>query len=55
MLSAFVLKIFKMGEVTEMILDGILCQVCGCFVNKEIQGYPVTCEDCKKADDDGAE
>ena len=26
-----------MGEITEMILEGILCDVCGGFVNAELR------------------
>lgn len=36
-----------MGEITEMILEGILCQECGCFISKHGEGYPESCEDCK--------
>lgn len=34
-----------MGEIAEMMLSGVLCQVCGVFLGEET-GYPVTCEDC---------
>lgn len=34
-----------MGETTEMILEGILCQVCGVYMG-EGDGYPVTCRAC---------
>ena len=43
-----------MGEITEMILEGILCQICGVFMGEdedepfEAPGYPVTCKECKK-------
>ena len=47
-----------MGEISEMILESILCQVCGCVMDdliitdrKEPPGYPRTCEDCEKGDD----
>lgn len=36
-----------MGETTEMILDGLLCQVCGSFIEGEEPGYPRNCEDCE--------
>ena len=39
-----------MGEITDMILKGFLCQECGGVVEdslEEVPGYPVTCEDCK--------
>jgi hypothetical protein len=37
-----------MGEIAEMILEGILCQVCGEYIDDEPCGYPRTCEECKK-------
>lgn len=35
-----------MSEVTELILDGILCEQCGQLVDIEPVGYPRRCEDC---------
>ncbi len=37
-----------MGEITDMILDGRLCQLCGGLVNddKIPCGYPMFCPDC---------
>lgn len=50
-----------MSETTEMIMDGILCDVCGCLMEdliiegknelKEPPGYPRTCEDCQEWED----
>lgn len=38
-----------MGQITEMILEGILCQCCGVYMDcDEAPGYPVTCEDCEE-------
>lgn len=38
-----------MGEISEMILEGLLCQVCGSYMDDfEEPGYPRTCEDCKE-------
>ena len=37
-----------MADVSEMMLEGILCQSCGVFINEEACGYPVTCEDCEE-------
>lgn len=37
-----------MGEVAEMILNGILCEQCGCFISCEEVGYPRLCEDCEE-------
>lgn len=34
-----------MGEIAEMILDGTLCEQCGCFIGEPV-GYPRLCEDC---------
>lgn len=36
-----------MGEAAEMILEGILCQSCGGFIDGEETGYPRDCEDCE--------
>jgi hypothetical protein len=49
------------GEVTDLMLDGVLCQCCGVYMDdletkmidgKEhvinLPGYPRTCKDCKK-------
>lgn len=35
-----------MGEISEMILEGILCQVCGGYCENS-NGIPQTCSDCK--------
>jgi hypothetical protein len=35
-----------MGEITEMVLEGILCDQCGVLVDGEVSGYPRRCEDC---------
>ena len=34
-----------MGEMTEDILDGIFCEVCGEYIGEPC-GYPRTCEGC---------
>ena len=34
-----------MGEVAELVLEGIICEVCGIFVG-EPAGYPRTCDCC---------
>lgn len=46
-----------LGEAVEMIMEGVLCQVCGCVMEDlipetgevllEAPGYPRTCDDCK--------
>ena len=35
-----------MGEIVELILEGVLCQVCGELINMRPIGYPVTCSIC---------
>lgn len=35
-----------MGEIAEMMLDGTLCEGCGCFIDAEPQGFPGRCDDC---------
>lgn len=37
-----------MGEIAEMILNGVLCDICGCLVDGEEVGYPRKCEDCEE-------
>ncbi|WP_019377699.1 hypothetical protein [Virgibacillus halodenitrificans] len=38
-----------MGEAAEMIINGLLCNVCGGYMEDfEEPGYPRTCEDCKE-------
>jgi hypothetical protein len=34
-----------MGEISEMMLDGTLCSVCGVFVGDDC-GYPRPCDGC---------
>ena len=44
-----------MGEVSEMMQDGLLCEVCGVYMGdenlkkygKEEPGFPVQCKECK--------
>jgi len=46
-----------MGKISEMIIDGILCQKCGCLMEdlivlgsstlKKAPGYPRTCSLCQ--------
>lgn len=42
-----------LGEVAEMILEGVLCQYCGVVLDdivagEEASGYPRVCEDCEE-------
>ena len=36
-----------MGDVAEMIIEGILCEECGSYIGEAV-GYPRKCEDCKE-------
>lgn len=38
-----------MGEVADMMLEGILCEGCGVYLGDEI-GYPRRCKDCETRD-----
>jgi len=46
-----------MGEASEMIMEGILCQVCGGIMeditdgNVEAPGFPRTCKACQDMED----
>lgn len=40
-----------MGEIAEMILEGVFCQVCGEFIGEPV-GYPRNCEFCEEEDED---
>lgn len=35
-----------MGQITELVLDGVLCQVCGVAMDEEVPGFPRSCPDC---------
>ena len=37
-----------MGEITDMILEGILCEQCGVLIDGTATDYPRTCEDCEE-------
>lgn len=42
-----------MGDITDMILEGILCDKCGQLLDTVVEtgepvGYPETCENCKE-------
>lgn len=42
-----------MGEIAEMMLEGILCQICGVYLDEDEsgEGYPMTCESCQRQED----
>lgn len=35
-----------MNQMTELILEGVLCEQCGGFIDGEETGYSRTCEGC---------
>lgn len=35
-----------MGEMADLIIDGDVCQVCGCNFEDSGAGYPRTCTGC---------
>lgn len=49
-----------MGDISDMMMEGILCQQCGVIMEdmipdangkqREVPGYPRTCDDCRKED-----
>ena len=41
-----------MGEIAELVLEGILCSQCGSFIDEIEVGYPRLCEDCDDEEDD---
>lgn len=36
-----------MGEYAEMIIDGLLCESCGCLIDEDEPGYSRKCKDCR--------
>lgn len=40
-----------MGDVAELVIEGILCQSCGEFIDDDFAGYPRDCGAC--ADGEG--
>lgn len=36
-----------MGEITEMMLEGELCELCGVYLGEAV-GYPRKCADCEE-------
>ena len=35
-----------MGEIAEMVIEGILCEGCGVLIDGEQTGYPRQCDYC---------
>lgn len=45
-----------MGEIAEMVSEGILCQNCGQWTgNEEEAGHPVSCASCLEQESDAEE
>ncbi len=43
----------EMSQTVEDMLDGLICQVCGAFMDDfESPGHPRTCEDCEEEDNE---
>ena len=41
-----------MGDISEMMMDGTLCHLCGEFIDKGApEGIPRACDDCKEFGD----
>lgn len=36
-----------MSEITEDVMEGLLCEDCGAFIDGDAPGYPRECEDCE--------
>ena len=36
-----------MGEISEMVIEGILCELCGVYIG-DATGYPRKCASCTK-------
>lgn len=44
-----------MGEIADMMLEGILCEQCGEFIDDDMEaGFPRLCESCKIEEEDEA-
>jgi hypothetical protein len=38
----------RMGEFSDMIIDGFLCEMCGEMIDGKESGYPRLCDTCKE-------
>ena len=43
----FYRRIYTMGEIADMMIDGTLCGGCGCYLDGDADGFTRFCEDCK--------
>lgn len=41
-----------MGDIADMIIEGVLCERCGVFIDEFPPGHPRLCVDCKLEDDE---
>lgn len=39
-----------MGDMADMMVEGILCEICGEFLDGEAPGHPRRCASCKTDD-----
>lgn len=37
-----------MGEIAGQVMEGLLCESCGSFIDGEAPGYPRECDDCEE-------
>lgn len=35
-----------MGDIADMVIEGILCESCGVYIEGDAPGYPRSCSDC---------
>jgi predicted Zn-ribbon and HTH transcriptional regulator len=38
-----------MGDAAELVLEGVLCETCGVYLESAPPGHPRKCKECKKA------
>lgn len=41
-----------MGEIADMMINGDLCQLCGCYMDEHAAGHPRTCADCQEEEEE---
>lgn len=39
-----------MGDIADMILEGLLCEGCGAYIDDDSDGVPRRCGDCQRFD-----
>ncbi|GAQ30255.1 hypothetical protein SAMD00023378_3938 [Ralstonia sp. NT80] len=40
-----------MGDIADMMLEGLLCECCGAFIDGDSDGVPRRCGDCARYDE----